>query len=251
MAYSWYWHIIFSPMAEIPSHDPKQHGISLHFNHHDYLPSTKPAIISPQSSRLPTLHKTHHHFTSIITITFPPQNTPPFHFHHHNYFYLPSTKHPIISLQLSQNTFPHTKPAIIPLPSSLLVFYYLPPQNLPQLPQTYMRCLHRKPGRSGFLSRDAQSTTEILSGWKHEQHLSCAPHTYTSALPTSSHQQPCWYWVRNLVFYVANQCSSIRAGWYWDCQDFSLKKHHCWQHSLPSIQFVRNWDQTRECDSME
>ena len=222
---------------------------------------------SLQSSWLPSLHKTCHHFTSIITTTYPPQNPPSLHFNHHNY--LPSTKHPTISLPSSQlllpslhktphhftsvitKYLPHTKPAIIPLPSSLLVFYYLPPQNLPQLPQTYMRCLHRKPGRSGFLSRDAQSTTEILSGWKHEQHLSCAPHTYTSALPTSSHQQPCWYWVRNLVFYVANQCSSIRAGWYWDCQDFSLKKHHCWQRSLPSIQFVRNWDQTRECDSME
>ena len=62
---------------------------------------------SLQSSRLPSLHKTCHHFTSIITTTFPPQNPPSFHFNHHNYLYLPSTKHPIISLQLSQ----------IPLPS--------------------------------------------------------------------------------------------------------------------------------------
>ena len=55
-----------------------------------------PTIISLQRSQLPlpSLHKSCHHFTSVITFTFPPQSKPSFHFNHDNY--LPSTK-PTIS----------------------------------------------------------------------------------------------------------------------------------------------------------
>lgn len=80
---------------------------------------------SLQSSWLPSLHKTCHHFTSIITTTYPPQNPPSFHFNHHNY--LPSTKHPTISLPSSQLLLPSLHKT--PHHFTSVITKYLPPHK--------------------------------------------------------------------------------------------------------------------------
>ena len=116
---------------------PPQNLPSFHLSHHDYLPSTKPTIISLQSSQLPSLHKTCHHFTSVITTTYPPQNPPSFHFNHHNY--LPATKHPIISLQLSQNLIPSPHKTSHHSTSIVAISVLLPP---PTKPATVIPDLH-------------------------------------------------------------------------------------------------------------
>ena len=139
-----YHHTIWSSMefhftSIITTTFPPQNLPSFHLRHHNYLPSTKPAIISLQSSQLPSLLKTCHHFTSVITTTYPPQNPPSFHFNHHNYLYLPATKHPIISLQLSQNVIPSPHKTSHHSTSIIAISVLLPP---PTKPATVIPDLH-------------------------------------------------------------------------------------------------------------